>query len=49
MGAIKSYLHEWLENWGHNLGYSMSNAPDFSDLDKVAEDQIKAEKYWENK
>ena len=49
MGAIKSYLHEWLENWGHELGYDMSNVPDLGDLDAVVESKIDAETYWEDK
>ena len=28
MGKIKRYLEDWLENYGYDLGYDMSNVPD---------------------
>ena len=49
MGAIKSYLHNWLEEYGFNLGYDMSNAPEFEDMDWVADDNIDAEAYWKQR
>ena len=49
MGAIKKYLHDWLENFGYELGYDMANAPEIDDLDWVANDDIDAKEYWDNK
>ena len=46
MGAIKKYLHDWLENFGYELGYDIANVPDLGDLDAVASDDIDAETYW---
>ena len=49
MGKIKSYLHSWLEEYGYDLGYDMSNAPEFEDMDWVVNDEIDAHEYWTNK
>ena len=35
MGALKKFLHSWLEDYGYELGYDMGNIPDLSDLDRV--------------
>ena len=46
MGKIKRYLEDWLENYGYDLGYDMSNIPDLDELDYVLENDINAETYW---
>ena len=46
MGKIKRYLEDWLENYGYDLGYDMSNVPDLDELDYVLENDINAETYW---
>lgn len=46
MGALKKFLHSWLEDFGYELGYDMGNIPDLSDLDTIADDKIDAETYW---
>ena len=49
MGKIKSHIHGWLEEYGFSLGYDMSNAPEIGDLNWVANDNIDAQTYWDNK
>ena len=49
MGKMKNHVHGWLEEYGFDLGYDMSNAPEFEDMDWVADDGIDAQEYWENK
>ena len=49
MGKLKSHLQDWLETYGHELGYDMSNAPELSDLWWVVEDNVEAKEYWEVK
>ena len=49
MGAIKKYLHDWLENFGYELGYDMANVPDLQDLDWVTNDDVDAEAYWKQR
>ena len=46
MGKMKSYLHDWLEEYGYELGYDMSNAPELPDLWWGADSGINAEEYW---
>ena len=46
MGKMKSYLHDWMEEYGYELGYDMSNAPELPDLWWVADSGINAEEYW---
>ena len=49
MGKLKSYAQDWLENGGHELGYSMSYLPDLSDFDNILKMQIDAQTYSENR
>ena len=49
MGKMKNHVYGWLENYGFALGYAMSNAPEFEDMDWVANDNIDAQEYWNNK
>ena len=44
MGRVKSYIHEWLETFGEELGYDWDNVPPMGDMDGVARDMIPA---WE--
>jgi len=49
MGKLKSHLQDWLDKYGHKLGYDMSNAPEFEDMDWVVNDNVDAQSYWETK
>jgi len=49
MGRLKSHLQDWLETYGYELGYDMSNAPELPDLWWIAEGSIEADDYWERK
>ena len=49
MGRMKSHLHDWLEEYGYELGYDMSNAPELSDLWWVADSSVDAQEYWDKK
>ena len=46
MGRVKSHIHEWLENFGDELGYGWDNVPSFGDLDGVARDRIPVWEYY---
>ena len=32
MGLLKGYIHDWLEEFGFDLGYDWDNLPDLSDM-----------------
>jgi|TARA_R100000353_G_scaffold2419_1_gene3618 hypothetical protein len=49
MGKIKNHIHEWLEAYGYDLGYDMTNAPELSDLWWVADSKVDSETYWNDK
>ena len=49
MGKIKNYLHDRLEEYGYELGYDMSNAPNLQDLWWVADGGVDAEEYWDKR
>ena len=49
MGKMKNNIYGWLEDYGFELGYDISNAPEFEDMDWVASDGVDAQEYWENK
>ena len=49
MGKVKNFIYDWLENYGFSLGYDMHNAPEIEDLNWVANDNVDAQTYWENK
>ena len=49
MGRMKNNIYGWLEDYGFALGYDMSNVPNFEDLDWVANDNIDAQVYWNDK
>ena len=46
---MKNHIYGWLEDYGFELGYDMSNAPNFEDLDWVANDSVDAQAYWNDK
>ena len=46
---MKNHVYGWLEDYGFALGYDMSNAPEFQDMDWVANDNIDVQEYWNNK
>jgi len=45
MGKIKSYVSEWLERCGDDLGYDMGNAPSIDDMDTVERNNVFAWEY----
>ena len=49
MGKIKSSIEDWLDEYGHGLGYDMTNVPDMSDFWWIVENNVDAEEYWEGK
>ena len=49
MSKMKNHIYGWLEDYGFALGYDMSNAPEFEDMDWVVNDNVDAQSYWETK
>ena len=49
MGKIKNHISNWLEEYGSDLGYDMSNFPDLGDLWWIAENNVDAETYYKDK
>ena len=48
MGKLKSVLEDWLDNYGHELGYDMTNYPSMEDWDNIRIKKIDAREYYEN-
>ena len=48
MGKLKSVLEDWLDNYGHELGYDMTNYPSMEDWDNIRINIIDARVYYEN-
>ena len=48
MGKLKSVLEDWLDNYGHELGYDMTNYPSMEDRDNIRINKIDAREYYEN-
>ena len=48
MGKLKSVLEDWLDNYGHELGYDMTNYPSMEDWDNIRINKIDAREYYEN-
>ena len=46
MGRIKSYIHDWLETYGEELGYDWNNVPSMGDMDVVASDRFPVWEYY---
>ena len=49
MGRNKDALQDWLEDYGHALGYDMTNYPAIEDFDKIRLNNIDAEQYYTKK
>ena len=49
MGKVKGVVQNWLDEYGHDLGYDMSNIPDLSDFWWIVDNKVDAQDYWENK
>ena len=49
MGKMKGVLEDWLDNYGHSLGYDITNYPNMKDWDSIRMNNIKVEEYYENK
>ena len=49
MGKIKDRVQDWLEDYGYELGYDMSNCPDIVDWDIIQQNNIDAFTYYNNK
>ena len=45
MGKIKSHLEDWLDDYGHNQGYSMGSTPQLNELDDIKRNNIDAQEY----
>ena len=48
MGKLKGVLEDWLDNYGHELGYDMTNYPSMEDWDNIRINKIDAREYYEN-
>ena len=48
MGKIKDAIQDWIEDYGHTLGYDMSNYPAIEDWDNIKLNNIDAKEYYEN-
>ena len=48
MGKLKGVLEDWLDNYGHDLGYDMTNYPSMEDWDNIRINKIDAREYYEN-
>ena len=48
MGKLKSVLEDWLDNYGHELGYDMTNYPSMEDWDNIRINKIDAREYYGN-
>ena len=49
MGKLKEHMIGWLDEYGNELGYDMSNCPSLEDFWWVAEHHVEAEDYWKGK
>ena len=48
MGKLKGVLEDWLDNYGHELGYDMTNYPSMEDWDNIRINKIDAREEYEN-
>lgn len=48
MGKLKDAIQDWLEDYGHALGFDMTNYPDINDWDNIKLNSIDAREYYEN-
>jgi hypothetical protein len=49
MGKMKNHVYGWLEDYGFELGYDMTNTPYLEDFEWVANDSVDAQTYWKTK
>ena len=49
MSKLKGALEEWLENYGHSLGFDMTNYPAIEDWDNIKLNNIDAKEYYDGK
>tara|TARA_R100001594_G_C3892701_1_gene228838 strand:+ start:254 stop:445 length:192 start_codon:yes stop_codon:yes gene_type:complete len=49
MGKLKSYLEDWLDEYGYDLGFSWDNLPNLGDLDNIITNQTDAKEYYNAK
>tara|TARA_R100000664_G_C2664970_1_gene79496 strand:+ start:361 stop:582 length:222 start_codon:yes stop_codon:yes gene_type:complete len=49
MGKIKEAVQEWLEDYGYDLDYDMSNYPDIKDFKWIANNKVKSTVYYSHK
>ena len=49
MGKMKEAVQDWLDDYGYDLGYDMSNYPDIKDWDRIKLTKMKARVYYHNK
>ena len=41
MSKLKNEIHDWLEDFGYDLGYTWNDLPDLSDMDRITEIMFK--------
>ncbi len=46
MSKLKNEIHDWLEDFGYDLGYTWNDLPDLSDMDRITENNVQI---WEYK
>ena len=49
MGRVKDHMQDWLEEYGHKLGYDMKNCPNLEDFWWIVDNHVDAEEYWEGR
>ena len=49
MSKIKGHIEDWLEEYGHDLGYDMNNVPDMRDFWWIVDNNVDAQTYWKDK
>tara|TARA_R110002020_G_scaffold59144_3_gene161562 strand:- start:379 stop:597 length:219 start_codon:yes stop_codon:yes gene_type:complete len=46
MGKMKSYIQDWLENTGYDLGYDINNIPRIEHFGLITRLRIKAHEFF---
>ena len=44
-GKIKSYVQDWLDRCGYDLGYDTNTAPSIDDMDTVEQNSVQVWEY----
>jgi len=47
MGDLKSYVQDWLEGGGYDLGYCIETLPEMRDMDWIISSNVDARLYFE--